>query len=306
MAVVEACRELKTELRGRAATTWGCDLEEVEWVDGEAVHSPGEHDALSLGAITAAAKRTGGPLSSTASLNARGAGPAFSAQVCDIAVDKETGQTTVVRYTTAQDAGTAIHPSYVEGQMQGGVVQGIGWALNEEYIHDANGVMEKLQLSRLPDPGCVRPAVHRDDHRRGTEPCAPLRSSWCRRGRDRSASGCGCQRRIWRHRQADLRPSPVTGSYPRRPRRELSPMAHVHFASGQRSLTGGVAELEVEAATVRELLNKLEDLFPGIRAHLDEISATAVAIDGDIIPDAMYEPVPPNAEIHFVTPLAGG
>ena len=83
-------------------------------------------------------------------------------------------------------------------------------------------------------------------------------------------------------------------------------MAHVHFASGQRSLTGGVAELEVEAATVRELLNKLEDLFPGIRAHLDEISATAVAIDGDIIPDAMYEPVPPNAEIHFVTPLAGG
>ena len=49
---------------------------------------------------------------------------------------------TILRVTTAQDAGRAIHPSYVEGQMQGGVVQGIGWALNEEYIHDSNGKME--------------------------------------------------------------------------------------------------------------------------------------------------------------------
>jgi len=142
MAVVEACRDLKMQLRQRASTAWDCDVEEVEWVDGHAVHSPGDHEALSLAAITAAAKRTGGPLGATASLNARGAGPAFSTHVVDIAVDKETGQTQVLRYTTAQDAGTAIHPSYVEGQMQGGVVQGIGWALNEEYIHDADGRME--------------------------------------------------------------------------------------------------------------------------------------------------------------------
>ena len=83
-------------------------------------------------------------------------------------------------------------------------------------------------------------------------------------------------------------------------------MAHVHFSSNQRRLTGGVAELEVEAATVRELLRKLEEMFPGIQAHLDATSATAVAIDGDIVPDPMYEPVPPGAEVHFITPLAGG
>ena len=83
-------------------------------------------------------------------------------------------------------------------------------------------------------------------------------------------------------------------------------MAHVHFSSSQRRLTGGVAQVEVEAATVRELLAKLEDLFPGIRAHLDASSATAVAIDGDIIPDPVYEPVPPGAEVHFIAPLAGG
>lgn len=83
-------------------------------------------------------------------------------------------------------------------------------------------------------------------------------------------------------------------------------MAQVHFSSAQRRLTGGVAEVEVEAATVRELLAKLEGMFPGIGAHLDATSATAVAIDGDIIPDAAYEPVPPDAEVHFITPLAGG
>ncbi len=83
-------------------------------------------------------------------------------------------------------------------------------------------------------------------------------------------------------------------------------MAHVHFTSGQRRLTGGVAEVDVEAATVRELVAKLEVMFPGLGTHLDATSATAVAIDGDIIPDATYEPVPPDAEVHFVAPLAGG
>ena len=89
------------------------------------------------------AKQTGGPISATKSLQAsRGVGPAFSTQLCDVEVDPETGKVSILRYTTAQDAGTAIHPSYVEGQMQGGVVQGIGWALNEEYILDEKGNME--------------------------------------------------------------------------------------------------------------------------------------------------------------------
>lgn len=83
-------------------------------------------------------------------------------------------------------------------------------------------------------------------------------------------------------------------------------MATVHFATAQRRMTGGVAEVDVAAATVKELVNKLEAMFPGIGAYLNETSATAVAIDGDIIPDAMYEPVPEDAEIHFVTPLGGG
>ena len=56
-------------------------------------------------------------------------------------VDPETGRSMVVRYTAAQDVGRAIHPAYVEGQMQGGAAQGIGWALNEAYLYDERGAM---------------------------------------------------------------------------------------------------------------------------------------------------------------------
>ena len=56
-------------------------------------------------------------------------------------VDPETGKVQVLRFTVAQDAGKAIHPAYVEGQMQGGSVQGIGWALNEEYCYSERGEM---------------------------------------------------------------------------------------------------------------------------------------------------------------------
>ena len=142
LAVIEACRDLIGQVRGRAAKMWSCDIDEVEWVDGSAQHVEGKEPPLPLSEITRKMLYTGGPLSSTIALNAQGAGPAFSTHLCDVEVDPETGHVTVLRYTTAQDAGRAIHPSYVEGQMQGGVAQGIGWALNEEYIHDADGEME--------------------------------------------------------------------------------------------------------------------------------------------------------------------
>ena len=70
-----------------------------------------------------------------------GVGGAFAVHIADVEVDPDTGKVDVIRYTALQDAGKAIHPSYVEGQIQGGAVQGIGWALNEEYVFDDNGGM---------------------------------------------------------------------------------------------------------------------------------------------------------------------
>jgi CO/xanthine dehydrogenase Mo-binding subunit len=75
-------------------------------------------------------------------VNAGGQAPGFSTQFCDVEVDPETGKVTILRFVAAQDVGRAIHPSYVEGQIQGGVVQGIGWALNEEYIYNAKGQLD--------------------------------------------------------------------------------------------------------------------------------------------------------------------
>ena len=145
LAVVKACESVIVELRKRAAAAMGIDVEQVDWIDGEARAKPGvnvEAEPLSLRDLARNAARTGGPISGRASLNAQGPGPAFSVNMSDVHVDRDTGRVTVKSFTSIQDAGKAIHPDYVEGQMQGGAVQGIGWALNEEYIYDAEGVME--------------------------------------------------------------------------------------------------------------------------------------------------------------------
>ncbi len=145
MAVIQACEDIIAQAKARAALTWDLDADQVDWVDGEAVPKPGVNadvNPLSLADIAANAGRTGGPLLGRASLNAQGAGASFSVNLMDVKVDQETGKVDVLSFTAIQDAGKAIHPSYVEGQLQGGAAQGIGWALNEEYIYDANGVME--------------------------------------------------------------------------------------------------------------------------------------------------------------------
>jgi CO/xanthine dehydrogenase Mo-binding subunit len=145
MAVIEAARDVVRQLRERAAKIWACDPAQVAFVDGHCTPAEGSglaHEALPVAAIAKQLTATGGPINGQAQLNARGAGPGFATHLCDVEVDPETGRVEILRYTAVQDAGRAIHPGYVEGQMQGGVAQGIGWALNEEYCFDANGVLE--------------------------------------------------------------------------------------------------------------------------------------------------------------------
>ena len=145
LAVINAAKTVTDELCARAAKMWDVDPEGVTWEDGYAKPSSsnvGEFEPLSLREIAAAKAQTGGPIGASAGVNASGVGPGVTTQICDVEVDPETGKVTILRYTIAQDVGRAVHPDYVEGQMQGGVVQGIGWALNEEYIYDANGRME--------------------------------------------------------------------------------------------------------------------------------------------------------------------
>ena len=145
MAVIQAAEKVIEDLKGRAAKLWKVSADQVAWRDG-AAHcldaTKADAEPYTLAKLAAQAGRTGGPVSAQVSINAQGAGPGFAVHVCDLEVDPETGQTTILRYTAAQDVGRAIHPSYVEGQVQGGVAQGVGWALNEAYIYDRSGHME--------------------------------------------------------------------------------------------------------------------------------------------------------------------
>ncbi len=145
MAVVEATKTIIKDCCKRAAMIWGVDPEGVVWEDGYAKpagSNVGDFKPMSLKEIAGKKALTGGPISASSAVNPGGQAPGFATQFCDVEVDPETGKVTVLRFVAAQDVGRAIHRDYVEGQIQGGVVQGIGWALNEEYIYDSKGRLE--------------------------------------------------------------------------------------------------------------------------------------------------------------------
>ncbi|MBT5110851.1 MAG: xanthine dehydrogenase family protein molybdopterin-binding subunit [Rhodospirillaceae bacterium] len=148
MMVTEAARDVVQQLRQRAARIWDIDVEAVDWEEGEARPAganAGEFPPLTLHDLASKTGAGGGPINARSYKNVQAPGPAFGTHICDVEVDPETGKVTILRYTALQDVGRAIHPSYVEGQIQGGVAQGVGWALNEEYIYGEDG--------RLQNPG---------------------------------------------------------------------------------------------------------------------------------------------------------
>ena len=157
MAVIEASKDMIGQLCERAAKIWDIPVDAVEWVEGEARPAganAGEFEPLPLADLAGLAGKTGGPIVGRAQINAQGAGPSFGTHVVDVDVDRETGRVEILRYTAVQDAGKAVHPGYVEGQMQGGAVQGIGWALNEEYVYDENGKLENSGFLDYRIPVC--------------------------------------------------------------------------------------------------------------------------------------------------------
>ncbi len=157
MATIAAARNAVKELCKRAAKMWDIPEDAVTWEDGHAKPAganAGNFPPLSIREIAAAAGNTGGPIAGHNELVADGAGVSFGTHICDIEVDPETGKSSVKRYTVIQDAGKAIHPTYVEGQYQGGATQGIGWALNEEYIYGKDGRLQNAAFLDYRIPVC--------------------------------------------------------------------------------------------------------------------------------------------------------
>jgi CO/xanthine dehydrogenase Mo-binding subunit len=135
--------DIERQMRERAAALWEVKPETVK-CEGGVYRSNGKK--LTFKELAVQLGETGGPVVGRATVDPQGATNTFGVHVADVEVDPETGKVTVLRYTAVQDAGCAVHPSYVEGQMQGGAVQGIGWALNEEYFFDDRGVMQNASF----------------------------------------------------------------------------------------------------------------------------------------------------------------
>ena len=157
MATISAARNAIVVMRERAALTWDIPVEDVIWEDGHAKaigRSHGNLAPLSIAEIAVSSGNTGGPIAGHSELVADGAGVSFATHICDVEVDPETGAASVIRYTVIQDAGKAVHPDYVEGQYQGGAAQGIGWALNEEYVYGENGTLQNPGFLDYRIPVC--------------------------------------------------------------------------------------------------------------------------------------------------------
>ncbi len=151
-AAYEASQDVIRQMRERAAERWNRESEEgdsaaqlaaddVSYSDGVFRCAKDPSKTMTFKEMADMMPRTGGPITGRATSQPRGVGGAFATHVVDVEVDPDTGKVSVLRYTATQDVGTAIHPSYVEGQIQGGAVQGIGWALNEEFVYNKDGSM---------------------------------------------------------------------------------------------------------------------------------------------------------------------
>ena len=147
--MAEAAQDVKTQMVERAAMIWDVDPASVDLVKGVFQSKTDSDLQMSFKELAAQLADTGGAISGRGNVDAGDTGPgggSFAGNIVDVEIDPETGKVTILRFTVVQDAGKAIHPSYVEGQMQGGSVQGIGWALNEEYYMSADGEMKNSSL----------------------------------------------------------------------------------------------------------------------------------------------------------------
>lgn len=145
-AAYEAAQDVKSKMIERAAKIWEVEADTVELEDGVLKSKSDPELSMTFKELAGQLGRSGGGITGTAAVSPSGVGGAFAGNIVDVEVDPETGKTEILRFTVVQDAGKAIHPSYVEGQMQGGAVQGIGWALNEEYYMSASGTMDNVSL----------------------------------------------------------------------------------------------------------------------------------------------------------------
>ena len=142
VAVKNAAEEARRQVLAIAADEFEADAEDLEIVDGEVRVKGTPTRSIPLGEVAARGMGFGSrhaPILAHGRAAVTDQSPAFSAQLVEVEVDEETGEVKVLKHVIAQDAGRAINPLAVEGQMVGGAAQGLGWALYEEMAYDEDG-----------------------------------------------------------------------------------------------------------------------------------------------------------------------
>lgn len=142
-AVSEACRDALGQLRRRAAERLQCAVDEVTYRAGAFSSSKG--GAIAIGDLMRATLTEGAIIGQGVSTKLP-LGVEIGGHITDVEVDPETGQVTILRYTAFQDVGRALNPPAVEGQIQGSVAQGAGWALTEGFDYGADGRLRNASL----------------------------------------------------------------------------------------------------------------------------------------------------------------
>ena len=140
-AAVNAAKNMIKELKDRVSMIWEIETDQIKFENGNFSSKTDSELSINIRDLARKLDGTGGPVSAVGSVDLDSSTHGFGTHVVDLEIDPETGKTDVIKYTAVQDVGKAIHPSYVEGQIQGGAAQGIGWALNEEYFIDDKGKM---------------------------------------------------------------------------------------------------------------------------------------------------------------------
>ena len=150
--VCEVAQEILKQMCERAALLWETEAGQVSVENGVFSNKAEPGQSITFNELAARMFETGGPISHHKTGHTQSFIPGTAAHLVDVQVDPDTGKVDILRYTIFQDVGKAVHPDYVEGQMQGAAVQGIGMALNEEYFYDEEGRLKNASLLdyRLP------------------------------------------------------------------------------------------------------------------------------------------------------------
>ena len=320
-ACYEAAQDILRQMVQRAATIWEIAPEDVEYQDAVLHHKSDPELRMTFKQLAARLNPTGGPIVGRATVNPRATGDALGVHLVDVEVDPETGKVEVLRYTVVEDVGKAIHPSYAEGQIQGGAVQGIGYALNEEYFYNDAGQMEnstfldyRMPTSLdLPMIDTVLVETHNPGHPYGLRGVGEHSHH--------PSHGSHCQRHLPGYRSAHDPPAHVAGAHPgglvgagnqTGGAQAGRVMADVWIPSRMQTLTGGKQQIQVAGATMRQVMNNLEKEYPGIKELLlDEdgesiMPGIAVIIDGETANLGLLERVREDSEIHFLPAIGGG